>query len=393
MARKDKGYTLGSPGVWHQYLGEARIDVLGAHSLGISLSEPVADLLDILEQGFIVAPDCLSKWDAGEESELIGSGPYRITHRTNTQITLTRVETHFLPAPHQKITFIAEANAGRRGDLLATQNVEAANHLEWDMTLAETAGPVTFLEYAAPVAIIFLLNAAHGVLSDARLRRALSLAIDRDRLVAEVMDGHASPLHGFVSSVHFGADPIKRVPHDPDLARQLIKDAGHENGLVLAVDCPTRLPDEAERLCAALKAQLMDVGIDLTIKTYEDREAYAHMVRRKEIADMCVFDSSPMSTFRVLFEKIDSRVAGAWWQGYANPQVEELLDRARRQVDVEMRAALYAEVYRDLQADPAWLTLYTANRRIGLAGHHPDFTMPADGVIDVTALPAPLQNM
>ena len=36
-----------------------------------------------------------------------------------------------------------------------------------------------------------------------------------------------------------------------------------------------------------------------------------------------------MSTYRVLYEKIDSRVRGSWWQGYRNPLAEALIDAAR----------------------------------------------------------------
>jgi peptide/nickel transport system substrate-binding protein len=42
-----------------------------------------------------------------------------------------------------------------------------------------------------------------------------------------------------------------------------------------------------------------------------------------------------------------------------------------------------------LQDDPPWLTLYNPRRTMGLAGAHPGFAMPVDGVIDVTALPFP----
>jgi peptide/nickel transport system substrate-binding protein len=125
----------------------------------------------------------------------------------------------------------------------------------------------------------------------------------------------------------------------------------------------------------------------LNVHIHVEREDYAHMVRRKEIRDMCVFDSSPMSTYRVLYEKIDSRVAGSWWQGYANPQVEALIDQGRVTTDRSARAGIWQRAYALLQDDPAWLTLYNPIRVIGLAGDHPDFAMPADGVIDVARLP------
>ncbi|MEM7645178.1 MAG: ABC transporter substrate-binding protein, partial [Pseudomonadota bacterium] len=59
MARPDKGYTLGSPGAWHQYLGGAEIRPTGMLTLRIDLAAPVADLLDVLCQAFVAAPACL----------------------------------------------------------------------------------------------------------------------------------------------------------------------------------------------------------------------------------------------------------------------------------------------------------------------------------------------
>ena len=43
---------------------------------------------------------------------------------------------------------------------------------------------------------------------------------------------------------------------------------------------------------------------------------------------MCVFDSSPLSTFRVIHEKLDSRTQGSWWLGYENAQLNSIADRA-----------------------------------------------------------------
>jgi peptide/nickel transport system substrate-binding protein len=111
-------------------------------------------------------------------------------------------------------------------------------------------------------------------------------------------------------------------------------------------------------------------------------------VRLKQIHDLCVFDSSPMSTFRVLHEKVDSRVRGSWWEGYANPAVEALIDRARRMVDDDARESLFQECYRLLQADPPWLYLYNHRRGIAVRGAHPRWAMRRDGILDVRCLPA-----
>ena len=385
MAREDKGYTLGAPAVWRQFLGGAKLEVLDATQLRVTLTAPMADLLDVLEQGFIVSPSAFGALDAGDHSKQIGSGPYCLTEITPKRVSAKRVEGHFSGQPaNAEITWLLEPDAAKRQAMLANGTVQVANGLDFEASRSLEGMRHEFL---SPVAIIYLLNAATGPLADARVRRALSLAVDRDAIVETVMHGAARPLRGFVSPNHFGAGQGAGADMDREIARALLAEAGHSSGLTLDVDCPTRLPDEAERLTAALGAQLSEVGIKLNVHIHPEREDYAHMVRRKEIRDLCVFDSSPMSTYRVLYEKIDSRVAGSWWQGYANPEIEALIDEGRVTTDRAARAEIWQQAYALLQTDPAWLTLYNPLRVIGIAGEHPDFTMPADGVIDVTQLP------
>lgn len=386
MAREDKGYTLGAPAVWRQYLGGAVITAPDALTLTVTLQAPMADLLDVLEQGFIVAPSAFAALDAGDHSQQVGSGPYRLDSMTADRLTASRVEGHFAGTPANPVmTWTRVPDPAARLALLEQGAVQVANGL--DFVASQRLGAMRHV-YLSLVAIIYLLNAARGPLRDARVRRALSLAVDRDALIADLVAGAARPLYGFVSPHHYGAGDGAGAALDRDMARHLLAEAGHAEGLILDVDCPTRLPDEAERLTAALGAQLAQVGVTLRVFVHPEREAYAHMVRRKEIRDLCVFDSSPMSTYRVLYEKIDSRVAGAWWQGYANPAIETLIDQGRVTTDRAARAAIWRDAYRLLQDDPAWLTLYNPLRVIGLAGEHPDFAMPADGVIDVARLPA-----
>ncbi len=377
MAREDKGYTLGAPAVWRQYLGHATINAEGCH-LHIALAHPMADLLDVLVQGFIVSPDSLARMDAGDLPAIAGTGPYRLSKVTAGRVEITAV------TQGPDLIFQAMPDADERAGALRDGAAQVATNLPYG---ADLGSGVTRVETLNPVAIIFLMNAAKGPLTDSRVRRALALAIDRDALIAEVMAGGATPLYGFVSPAHFGASHSAAPPRDLALARSLLADAGYPDGLSLGVSCPTRLPDEAVRLTSELSAQLAQIGVTLDVTYHEDREAYAHMVRRKEIRDLAVFDSSPLSTYRVLVEKLDARVKGAWWQGYQNLQVEALIDQGRRCTDNAARAALYTQAYSVMQTDPAWLTLYNPVRVTGIAGHHPGFAVGSDAVLDVTQLP------
>ena len=391
MSRADKGYTLGAPGVWHQYLGNAVITAPDARTVEIILAHPMADLLDVLVYAYVIAPAALGRYERGDVSEPVGTGPYRFENVHDGQhITGRRFDGwHGKPPANAQIRFVLEPDAGRRQAMLFAGEAQVANSLDFQHSHAlDRAGSFTRAVSLVPVSIIYLFNSTTGPFSDQRIRRAANLALDRQALIDSVVAGAARPLTGFVSPGHFGVtDAGGGLERDLVEAKRLLAAAGHGDGLVIEVDCPTRLPDEAEMLTAAVERQLSKIGISFRIHRYEDREAYAHGVRLKQVHDMCVFDSSPLSTFRVLAEKIDARACGSWWLGYHNAEVEQLIDAGRRTASDITRGAIYHNAYRLLQKDPPWLYLYNPLRITGLSGKHPDWRMRPDAVLDVTALP------
>jgi len=389
MARPDKGYTLGSPAVWRSYLAGAEITAGDDATLSIALPEPMADLLDILAQAFIVSPAGLDALDAGRYAEAPGSGPFRLVEARTDSLLLARFAHHAgRRLTNAVMRIVAEPDRARRLEALCKGEADAATDLDFAQSAVLPHHDATRVAVATPVSVIFMMNAAQGPLRDPRLRRALSLALDRQALITSAAAGAGLPLAGFIGPLHFGAPEHETPLPDPEAAQALIAQAWPEGSRMLTLDCPTSLPEEAEALAAGLRAQLARLDIDSTIRIHHDREAYAHQVRRKEIGDLCVFDSSPVSTFRVLVEKLDSRVRGAWWQGYANAEVEAAIDAGRAEPDQVRRAGHYARAWRIMQQDPPWLTLYNPVRVIGLAGHHPAYRPARDGVVDYGALPA-----
>jgi peptide/nickel transport system substrate-binding protein len=391
MARPDMGATLGAPGVYAQYLAGMRIETLGSHALRVDLAEPLADFFDILNYAHIVSPRAIAA--AGDDLErnvamrAVGTGPFILEEYAPDERIVARANPdHFDGPPRfQSIVWRQIATSGARLDALGDGTADIANWLDHD---ADAPEGVSLAKFLSPTAIILMFNAQSGPGRDSRVRNALNLGIDRDALIADVLGGEGAPLHGFVSPAHFGADPdAPPFAHDPEQARALLGEAGYGGGLTLRVYRPTSLPDEAQALTDAVAAQLAAIGVRFEVHVEEDRTRYANQVRLKNIHDLCVFDSSPMSAFRVLCEKLDARVAGSWWEGYRNPEIERLLDEARRTVSDSRREALYRQCYRVLQSDPPWLYLYNHRGTIGFRGDVGDWAMPPDGVLDVRELP------
>lgn len=384
MARPDMGVTLGAPGVYAQYLTGADIEATDAATVRIALAAPMSDLPDILAYGYVAAPHALDD----PVARPVGSGPYRVEEAGPDEIRLSRHEAHHEGRPpFARLVFAREADRERRLAALASDHADVAIRVPKD------AAPdgATVVDYLEPTVVIYIFNVARGRLADARIRRALNLAVDRERLVDSVLGGYGVPLFGPFSRAHPGHVPPASTAADPEAARRLLAEAGAE-GLVVEVDTPTRLPDDAEAMTAEIGRQLAAVGVTLDVRRIEDREEYAHMVRRSEVRDMCVFDSSPLSTYRVLCEKIDARHEGSWWLGYHDAAVEALIDEAARTPGEAARHALFRRAHDLLVADPPWLFCFCETHRAALAGRHPGWTMRYDGVLDVRALPPTLER-
>ena len=390
MQRPDVGATLGAPAVWAQYLANAKLDAPDERTLRITTTEASAYLLDILVSAYAVPPELVERDDFLHSP--VGTGAYRVERIDQGREAILRANPAWFgerPA-NDALRLLAVADEEERSQHLLDRGALVASRLSpahAERFMIE--GAFTGVEHIDPTAIIYLLNASRGPFSDRRIRRAINLAVDRRALVDTVLKGAGRPLTGVVSPAHVGADPAwPENEHSPTQARALLAEAGHVDGFELVVDCPTRLPDEAQCLTAELARQLAEVGIRFDVRLTEDRTRYAENVRDKRIQDMALFDSSPISTYRLLIEKIDSRVQGSWWQGYRNERVERLVDRIASTTDDAARAELLREACNVLRQDPPWLTLYNHKRFSVLRGRHAGWSMRPDGVLDLAGLPS-----
>ncbi|MBC8498298.1 hypothetical protein H8D40_04865, partial [Candidatus Bathyarchaeota archaeon] len=149
-----------------------------------------------------------------------------------------------------------------------------------------------------------------------RVGRAHNHECDKKARLSGAEGGAPKPLTVISTPLHFGYDPAPPgYPYNPEQARSLLAEAGYSDGMRLVMDIPTRMPDEARKLAQMMTEMYSEVGVSVEVKEYEDRQAYAEMVRAKKINDLCCFDSSPLSTFRVMREKVHSGIKGPWWEG------------------------------------------------------------------------------
>lgn len=351
------GGAYGTEGVYAGYLGSAEVSALDNSTVQMGLEEPNADLLDLV----VAMPMAPESALAGLPDEYVGSGPYRVVEAGPERMLTEAFPGYWGGEPSVKeILWLGEPDRVSRVTALISGDADIAHDVGLKgKGLIDASGKGEALGWLSGLCIIFMCNAQKGVCRDVRVRQALNYALDLDEVINVAKGGAATPLNGFMTPLHFGHDPETPIyPYDPVKARELLKDAGHGVGMRLVVDIPTRMPDEAGTLVELMREQYAEVGITVEAVEHGDREAYAHMVRDKEINDLCCFDSSPRSTFRVLREKIHSGFRGPWWEGYHNGEVNALIDLAQGTVDDAEREGIYRRIYRMIRDDAPWIFLY-----------------------------------
>jgi peptide/nickel transport system substrate-binding protein len=212
-------------------------------------------------------------------------------------------------------------------------------------------------------------------LADVRVRRALSLAIDREFLVSHALMGGGVTLASPVPPHFFGADRnLVPDPYDPDLARHLLATAGYGDGLTLAVTAMDDVESDDRQLLRALTAQLATIGIRLKpsfgplrdFARYDPEPSFGllmtNWVSYLPDAEMVLRD------FAAAFDPAQG--FGACNYGLISvPEVDEAVRRAARSLDRNERGRLLKEACRTIAHECLLIPLAQPVECLACRGH------------------------
>lgn len=105
-------------------------------------------------------------------------------------------------------------------------------------------------------------------LQDARVRRALNYAVNRDVIATVLFGGEAEPASQGASAGTFGYDPsLEPIPYAPDRAKALLEDAGYGDGFSMTIEVLTGFSTIDTLLYQQVAQDLRAVGVDVTVRT------------------------------------------------------------------------------------------------------------------------------
>jgi peptide/nickel transport system substrate-binding protein/oligopeptide transport system substrate-binding protein len=212
-------------------------------------------------------------------------------------------------------------------------------------------------------ASVYFLNANNKdrLLSNPKLRAAISLAVNRQNICDTVWEGTRKPATGFVPPgiVGFKPDQGKYCKYDPTEAKKLLAEAGYPDGKGLPpIDLSYNSDGDHAPTMQAVQANLKEIGIESKLSGMEwaqfvdYRQAGKHQLARDGwLSDYPIADNMLYPLF------ISTNAGTDNTSFYANPRFDTLVKDARKVADVNGRVAKYQEAERVMLDDAGCIPL------------------------------------
>ncbi len=362
-------------------------DIVDENTVVMNLTQPIGTLLAVLARGSFVVPPKYYK-EVGPEGfskSPIGTGPYQFVEWIkDNRIAFKSFPGYWGGAPKlATITWqiipdqTARVAALKAGEVHFASSVVPgqAGQIKADSNLKLVSFP-GLRQWAT----FFDSRMDHPV-ANAKVRRALNYAVDKQGLVA-LFEGNAAPLRGqfitpAVLGYNTGVDPFD---YNPTKAKQLLSEAGYANGFEMIYKYTVgRYPLDKE-MGEAVAGYLEAVGVKVKQTPLE----FGEFSRQHSEPSM-----GPSWQWALLTPPDPHITLGLYSKGSKfnrfpdSPKVNDLLDRGMRETDQTKRQAIYQELVQHWNDDPIGIYLIVTNDLYAVRNEVIGFAPRVDQVIDL----------
>jgi peptide/nickel transport system substrate-binding protein len=355
----------------HMLKAVDKVEAVDKYTVKFTLKEASAWFLDTLASPMVTAIVCKEAsdkfGDLKKPESFIGTGPWMLdSYRPNQGLTFVRNPNYFVPGlPYiDRIeVFVDEDNASRMSSFLAGKydvgwefpgQINRTDWVQIKDSLKQKRPNLKVLEFPANVMSHISMRTDQKPYSDVRVRQAISLAVDREAIISDVLEGVGvlnaavpAALKDWAVPVNQLGEGAKYFKRDVAEAKRLLAAAGYPNGfsagLCFTTYGSTVLVDAAQIVLKSLK----DVGIEAKL----DQKEYGAYITS------CFYGKFDAMTYgpQTPFLEPDSFLYGQYAvdeprnQSHVNdPVLGDMLVRQRRTFDVAKRKELIAEIQRYL---------------------------------------------
>ena len=302
-----------------------------AGSAGVILEGGKTDGLQNTANG--TGPFTFARWKQGDSITLEKNADY-----WGEPALVDRAVFRFFPEGRAAVNALKDGDIDAHTALLPPLRAEFEGNANFEMVRADSADVFTLA-----------FNSARAPFTDPRVRQALSMAIDGEKLVG-TQNGDAKPLGSPVTELEPGYADLTAVhAYDPEAARKLLADAGQQN-LSLTITAPNFYDTASLDL---VTSQLADIGVSAKVKSVEF-PTWLNDVYSNHDFDLSYVDHAEA-------RDLGNYANPGYYFGYDSAEVQRLYAEALASTDPAAEADLLEQAARLIAADaPAkWLFNYT----------------------------------
>ena len=360
-----------------------KVEAIDKHTIKFTLKEPYVWFLDMIANSHavpIIAKECVEKFgDLKKPESMVGSGPWMFdSYRPNVGYTFVRNPGYFLsglPYIDRIEVSVDEDNASRMAAFIAGkydlgwEYQGVINRVDWVQikdTLKQKRPRLHTAEYPNSVMSHIYMRTDKPPFSDIRVRRAMSLAIDRKGIIDSVYEGGASINPPVPAALRDWSVPMDQLgeggrwyKYDLAQAKKLMAETGFPNGFAATMEFTTYGSQILIDMTQLVLKGLKDIGIDAKLNTKEYGAYIATTFYGK-------FDSMAFGP-QTGFQEPDNFLYGQYYPGELknqshinDPIVADMLVRQRRTQDVAKRREVIYEIQRYLAKQQYYVQMPSA---------------------------------
>jgi peptide/nickel transport system substrate-binding protein len=364
------------------------VEASGPLEVTFTLNEPFAPFLNTLAHaaGHIMSPAAIAEYGDEAGQNPVGTGPYRFVEWVRGErLVLERFDDYFGGTPPLAgIEYRVVPEASTRVALLETGEADVILRVSPDEAeRLQDADGVTLKTTPTARAMFVAINTTRAPFDDARVRQAINHAVNLRGLIDALFGPEVPQLDSPLAPNVFGYVPTKTYEYDPDLARDLLDEAGYAPGdITIQFWSPNGRYVQDATVAQAIAQELEAFGFEVELRLFGDFSEYIQVAFVEDRGDMMLLGWAP-STLEAeggLYQILHGDRANAFANnsGYDNPEVNRLIEEARAETTDEGRIEKYAQAQEIIMEDAPWLFLYP----------QPVITAHASDVDDVAVLPS-----
>lgn len=188
---------------------------------------------------------------------------------------------------------------------------------------------------------IMSINTDNEILSNDKVRQAMAMAINKQEVIDASMFGYGDKIGSHLpptSPDYFDTNDV--IEYNPDKAKELLKEAGYENGFDMKMSLPKnyQLHVDAGQVIAD---QLSKIGINVDIELIEWGTWLSDVYGAKKFETTVVGHTGRLDSFAFLSRYYSDSED---YISLKTGEIDELLDKAQQELDGDKRKEIYQEI-------------------------------------------------